>query len=131
MKKEKRTWKIYYWRYDEKTDKYCDQGFRTKEYKRYGNAVVVAHKLFDNTDFQWIVDNENPFIRTCRACEKTFKIGSPFCRPSYALVAINVDGHDNVLPHYRFSSLCPDCARRIRAAIVKLVSDIKTGEVKE
>ena len=54
------TYKIWYWRIDKDLG-VIDQGCRTKEYVRYGNAVNAAKKIFRDTDYRWTVSQSCPW----------------------------------------------------------------------
>lgn len=122
MEKEEKTYKIWYWIRNKETNKY-EHGFRTKEYKRFMNAVHAAEKIFHNSPYSWLVSNINPFIKQCNICGKQIYLETPMDRTSNLRLYI-ADKSSVEKPYYlEIDHMCPNCARNLREIIKKYVSE--------
>lgn len=109
---ENKTYKIWYWRYDPETQK-TEIGFRTKEYKRKGNAKRAARKIFSITNFCWTVSDTNPFIKKCSLCGKEYHVDSPHGATSSFRLKV-CSPRDTHLSDIYWGDICRKCAIKIR-----------------
>lgn len=123
MKKEERTWKIWYWKYDENKN-VIERGFRVKEYKRRGYAERVANKLFALDDpYCWLVSDTNPFIKKCDICGKDIHVNAPFDPTSTLRYRVYPAGEKQRFRWSYLNTLCTDCAENLADMVLKYVCE--------
>lgn len=116
---EKPTWKIWYRRYDLKSNSWVNMGVYYKEYKRYGYAIKVAKEIYGNTLYDWVVSQENPWRRTCDICGAHYLIGGH--RTGNFAEVVYYDNH-GLRTVVGINNLCSKCAQELAIHLNHIVS---------
>lgn len=115
-------WKIYYYRFNNETQKW-ECGVLQKEYKRQGYAIRVAlQKQKNNPLFRWTVvkSGTDPFNRVCNGCGCTFRTEG-FPKSTINAIAVRViDYRNGAGRDFDLYDLCPDCFNKVYEELGKI-----------
>lgn len=122
MKKEEKTYKIWYWK-ENADGEITDRGFRTKEYKRQGYACRMADKLLGDTDYFYIVSDTDPFVEKCSICGSDIHLLNPRRTASRLSYRVNYNVKNKPSRFLYLEHLCVKCAEDLGDMILKYVCD--------